>query len=246
VKKWLNHLTQGHSVFLTAFDQKCWGLSSDVLPGLERSIQAALDGDCSDDIVEQKEILEYGLRCFRQLFGYQSRSFIASNFIWSPQLNDTLWEEGVEFLQGMKYQKLPLNGDRKRKMIRHHLGEKNKQGQYYLIRNCTFEPSLHEENFDNVGNCLRDIEVSFFWGKPAIITSHRINFTGYLNPANRNRNLKQLQLLLKEITIRWPQTEFMTSVQLGELIKESSGKSGTTKKNLSTNETIFNTNWNSK
>ena len=96
-------------------------------------------------------------------------------------------------------------------------------GKLFLVRNCVFEPSQKPAGFDNVGECLKDIQNAFFWKKPAIITAHRLNFVGYINPENRDRNLKMLKELLSSILKKWPDAEFMTSPQLGNLINESKG-----------------------
>jgi hypothetical protein len=106
-------------------------------------------------------------------------------------------------------------------MTRHYQGEKNAMGQYYLVRNCVFEPSQYPVHHDNVGECLKGIQNAFFWKKPAIITSHRLNFIGFIHPENRERNLKQFRDLLENILKKWPDVEFMSSVDLGDTISES-------------------------
>jgi hypothetical protein len=53
-----------------------------------------------------------------------------------------------------------------------------------------------------VKDTLDQIGAAFF-EKPAVITSHRINFCGSLHTENRDRNLKLLHQLLSEITKRW-------------------------------------------
>ena len=120
----------------------------------------------------------------------------------------------------MKYQKLPLFEKKERELMRRVQGEINDFGQYSLVRNCVFEPSQHAAAHDNVSECLKGIENAFFWHKPAIITAHRLNFIGFIDPKNRQRNLKQLRDLLKTILKRWPDVEFMTTVELGDLIEE--------------------------
>jgi hypothetical protein len=55
--------------------------------------------------------------------------------------------------------------------------------------------------------------------KPAIICTHRINYVGYIDSSNRDSNLKKLNDLLIAILKKWPETEFMNSVTLGELIQ---------------------------
>ena len=106
-------------------------------------------------------------------------------------------------------------------MVRHYQGERNPAGQLHLIRNCVFEPSQFPKNYDNTGECLKGIQNAFFWRKPAIITAHRLNFIGYIEPENRERNLEQFRSLLKLTLKKWPDVEFMTSVELGDLIAGS-------------------------
>lgn len=120
------------------------------------------------------------------------------------------------YLQGMKYQKLPIIGDNKRKMIRHYLGEENKNHQIYSIRNCSFEPSIDGTDYEKT---LKEISNAFFWNKPAIISSHRINFIGSLHPENQKKNALKFRNLLKSIIDKWPEVEFMDTVSLGELIR---------------------------
>jgi hypothetical protein len=219
VSLWLKLLQNKHPDFLAAFENNCWGLSSDIYPARRISVQAAFDAINKNDLSFHKKSLKEACEIFEEIFGYRSESFIANNFIWDPSLNKTLFESGVKYLQGMKYQKIPLFGNRKREMIRHYLGEKNEFGQHYLIRNCCFEPSQKGSNFDNVGECMKEINNAFLWNKPAIISSHRINYVGYLDSYNRDRNLLLLQQLLKKVKKNWPEVEFLTSDQLGTLIE---------------------------
>ena len=61
---------------------------------------------------------------------------------------------------------------------------------------------------------LKEIQTAFFWQKPAIISTHRINYVGGIDLAHRDRNLKALDLLLKNILKKWPEVEFLSSDQL--------------------------------
>jgi hypothetical protein len=80
----------------------------------------------------------------------------------------------------------------------------------------------HSENTDWIGNCLKEIEIAFRWNKPAVISTHRVNYIGYLVPENRERSLKQLEVLLSSMLKRWPDIEFMTTSELGDLINNES------------------------
>ena len=47
---------------------------------------------------------------------------------------------------------------------------------------CKFEPSTRKDKFDWVANASKGINVFFFaLGKPAIVSSHRLNFISSLN-----------------------------------------------------------------
>lgn len=90
----------------------------------------------------------------------------------------------------------------------------------YLTRNCFFEPNSEEfpKERDWVSSCLKEIEVAFNCRKPATISSHRVNYMGSINPENRERGLKKLDNLLVQIIKKWPEVEFITSMELGDII----------------------------
>jgi len=69
-----------------------------------------------------------------------------------------------------------------------------------------------------VDSCLYDISTAFRWHKPAVVSSHRVNYIGALYKHNRENGLTQLGVLLKRIMKAWPGTEFVTSAELGEII----------------------------
>ena len=66
--------------------------------------------------------------------------------------------------------------------------------------------------------CFNNINYSFLLKKPAIISSHRLNFMGGLNLKNREENLMLLEELLSNIIRKWPQVEFFSSDDLGNII----------------------------
>ena len=97
------------------------------------------------------------------------------------------------------------------------LGKRNKYGQRYMTRNCFFEPSTPGKDW--VDTCLHEIATAFRWRKPAIISSHRVNYIGALEESNRDHGLLKLRELLDSIIRRWPETEFVSSDQLGQMIE---------------------------
>jgi hypothetical protein len=57
--------------------------------------------------------------------------------------------------------------------------------------------------------------------KPAIISTHRINFTSRLNPENREKNIVLFKELLENVIQKWPDVEFLSTPELGNLIEIS-------------------------
>ena len=219
VPLWLDLLQKDDETAKLAFKYNCWIIPKQFSHN-KRNIQASYDALNDDEELYATQSVTEGLKLFKDIFNYNSTSFIANNFIWGKPIEKTLSDHEVQFIQTKGYQKFPLsNTDKKRKLIRHHLGKRNDLDQIYLIRNSVFEPSQSVYEKDEVKECLLNIKNAFFWKKPAIITSHRLNYIGSLNEENRNQNLKKLDNLLKQILIKWPDVEFMTSDKLGEIIK---------------------------
>jgi hypothetical protein len=223
VKRWLEYLQKGSKETLLAFNYGLFGISTRITTENRKSFLAALELDSLTEIDSQKKILEEGLKLFENIFNYISESFIATNYIWHPEIEPILSINGVKYIQGANTQYKPEPSGNK--LIRHILGQKNNLGQFYLTRNCKFEPTGKREK-DWVSSCLKEIEIAFFWKKPAVISSHRLNYIGYIDESNRTRNLKSLASLLKNITQKWPDAEFMTTTELGALIekKRSNGR----------------------
>ena len=110
----------------------------------------------------------------------------------------------------------------KPKLHTRFLGSRNKHNQFYLVRNALFEPSMFRLKIDNpVENCLFAMGVAFRMNKPAIINSHRINFSGFIDESNRDRTLKYLRALISTALKKWPEIEFLSSPKLGKIIEIS-------------------------
>ena len=129
---------------------------------------------------------------------------------------------GIDYLGTGKIQLEPLGNNQYKKHVR-YLGKKSNDGIMYMTRNAFFEPNSteHPASKDWVNDCLKEIEIAFRWNKPATISSHRTNYIGWLNADNRANGLRKLDELLGQIIKRWPNVEFMTSVELGDLISEA-------------------------
>ena len=178
----------------------------------------AMAYDSEDDKKDKLAIYLDGLNLFQGLLGYRSESVIPPNYMWSPDFDESVHQLGVRYIQGNRTMIEPSIAGSKR-YHRHYLGQRNKWNQLYLVRNVLFEPSMHKLNInDPVSHCLRDMSVAFRMHKPAIISSHRINFVGFIDERNRDANLRYLTQLLTRALHMWPDLEFVTSCELGAMI----------------------------
>ena len=216
IDRWMSDLKCGKSDIKLAFDYGVFGLTPAVSPNLNMSYMAALDYNTKEEQLNKKDIVETGLKQFKEIFGFSSKSFIAPNYVWGDELNKVLFENGVSILQCQKKQIQPqINRDKL--LIRHYVGDMNNLNQYYQVRNCFFEPSLFPK-IKSIDSCLTDINNAFMWNKPAIISTHRLNFMGGIEKKNRDVNLNHFRILLANILKKWPNAEFLSTVKLGDLI----------------------------
>jgi hypothetical protein len=211
---WMKALQSSDEVIRFTFDQQTTYSGKN-----DYSFMEAFDNKTNFLNIHKMAIKE-GISLFEQIFRYRSKSFIAPCYVWHSDLNETLNENGINYIQGIRHQLEPSNEHFKYNHLPHFLGEYNDYGQLYIIRNATFEPSSIE-GMDWVNFCLSQIETAFAWGKPAIITSHRVNYIGFLDVKNRDRSLKLLEELIKRVQKKWPDVEFISSDQLGDIMKES-------------------------
>jgi hypothetical protein len=216
VRKWLRALQTNNEAASMAFEKNMFTVNTNSKNGsMERYTEAFGSSENSN---EQQKIIVDGLNLFERLWGFKSKSFVAPCYTWDSVLEKTLFTEGVKYLQGITVQTKPTKDeDTHRKKSFHYLGQKNKLGQRYLVRNAFFEPTL-DPNRDFIDDCLGRIEIAFNWSKPVIIGTHRLNFIGNINPQNRDKNLKLFSKLLQKIKNCWEDVEFMSSDMLGTLI----------------------------
>lgn len=216
VINWLKALRTNHRATILAFNEGMWAFVPDKHNGFVEN-QAAFQLTSKKDIDIQRKILIEGLDLFEDIFGYRAEYFVPPNGPFNNSLNNTLFENGIKYRSTSKIQNESIDFNQTRKVI-NWLGKKDKSGIFYITRNCFFEPS--QQGKDWIDNCLHNIDIAFRCKKPAIISTHRVNYIGVLNPKNAGNGLKQLKILLKIILKTWPKVEFMNTVQLGYLISQ--------------------------
>ena len=214
---WLKDLQLNHKETRLAFDHGFFGLKTRTSSPFQNHYLSAYFVESPGEFEELKKTVNEGLHIFTNSFGMHSASFTACNYTWPVELEGFLAEKGIRIIQGQRGQIVPqLNGDGK-KIKRHYTGQKNKHQQVYTVRNVLFEPYLSPEK-DWADLAMADISRAFFWKKPAIISTHRINYVSNMSTKNKDTGLRNLEKLLITLIKRHPEVEFMTSVQLGNLI----------------------------
>jgi hypothetical protein len=163
------------------------------------------------------DIISDGLKAFEKVYGYRSVIFNPPGGREHPIIHKILKENGIRYLD-TPLVKNEHQGNGKYKKKINYTGKKNKLNMSYLVRNVVFEPT-HDRGFDWVNYTMKQIEVAFRWHRPAIISSHRVNFCGHIDYKNRKTGLDALKELLQKVAKKWPEVEFMAANELANLIK---------------------------
>lgn len=220
VDRWMLGLQQNDTMLRHAFDHNMISISYESNE-MRFGYMEALDHFSVEEKEAKPQVIKEGLKLFKEIFGFDSRSFIACCYVWDKEIEKVLHKGGVKYIQGVVQQLTPAteNDSHYFKKTIHYIGQENSLKQLYLTRNTYFEPSIMGPDTDHIGYCMQRIGAAFRMKKPAIIASHRLNYIGSIHPQNRDQNLKLLNSLLSEIVKRWPEVEFMTSDELGAYIQ---------------------------
>jgi len=215
VNEWLKALRKGDKETLFAFEKGVWGFPTKRFKGNKMNFSTAFHiRDKDEELFARNSIKEASLM-FENIFGFKSESFIAPRYIWNDAVEDELNDCGIKYIQGKIIQQIPIGNELKTKI--HFQGSKNKNNQIYLNRNVFFEPTQNKE-YPWEKDALNRIDNAFRWGKPAIISMHRLNFMGGLNILNRTNNLVALKQLVNKVQKKYPDVIFMSTNELGKLI----------------------------
>ncbi len=215
-QKWLWFLREGDKDMMAAFEEGCYSAGVPMSGKTEYVLEAYKIEMAEECGFVQKSVTE-GLVLFKELFGFPSETMIAPCYTWDDYIEETAADMEIKCFQGSYIQKhSPWQRKLGRRITGHYFGEQNKLGQCYTIRNCSFEPSqLAKENADS---CFAGICKAFAWRLPAVVSCHRLNFIGDLQPTNRDNNLREFRRLLKIIVDKYPDVEFMSSDELGHVL----------------------------
>lgn len=217
VRRFMRALQQGHKSTLIAFDNESVCLS--VLPE-EKEIPfdaSVFNIEKIEDNEVLKDYIKVGCDIFKEKLGYYPKQFTPGAGPHSLLLSPTLYKCGIRYVDAARSMSSPL-GDGKYEKHFYYNGKKDKYGMTYIVRNCVFEPYLDDcsKNQNAVKTCLDSVGAAFRMHAPAIISTHRVNFTGGIEKTHRDDSLEQLKIILQEIVKRWPDVEFMNSSQMAD------------------------------
>lgn len=219
VLRFMRALQSGHKTTRLAFDNESVALP--IIPGDEplRHESTVFFIEKAEENEALKVDVRIGMKMFEDLLGYRPKQFTPGAGIYSPALHGVLKEEGIEYINVQRYLPYPLGDEKYVKKFLSN-GKRNEVGQKYVVRNCVFEPYWDncKRNDNAVVGCLENVAAAFRMHAPAIISTHRVNFVGSLEAKHRDDSLQQLKTLLKEITKRWPDVEFMDGTQMCEIV----------------------------
>ena len=215
---WMRDLQKGHSETRCAFEYDYYGLTTTTSAEQRRDYLAAHWPAAADHLEPIWSSISEGLGLFEATFGFRSSSFIACNYVWPDELERTLAEHGVRLLKGQRGQIRPSANGERVSIRRPFTGQRNDLGQWYAVRNVQFEP-FQDPVKDWVGSSLRQISDAFRWRKPAIISTHRVNYVGGMDLKHRDRSLRLLNELIGKILARWPDVEFISADELIDVMQ---------------------------
>lgn len=164
------------------------------------------------EIERHREIIADGLKLFEQVFGFPSMTFTPPGQQLHPDLYAFLESLGVRGIHKPLLCKRRLHKQESKREF-NALGRGRRQEHVSIVRNVVFEPT-NNPKFDSTGLALNQVAAAFRWRKPAIISSHRVNFCGHIDEKNRKIGIVGLRSLFQRIVRRWPDVQFISADEL--------------------------------
>ena len=222
VSRWMKQLINESEDVKLAFLNNMIGVGSSFSKYNCFGYMDALNYDSPKEISALRNIIIDAASIFEDVFGYKSKTFVASCYVWTKRIERILADVGVELIQTQFKQNIcPLKGTSIMLNRLHYTGQMNKNGQYYSVRNCEYEPAYDHRYYERADACLKQIFDSFAAKKPAVINSHRVNYIGGIDSDNGIEGIKGLDYLLKTLIEKVPDIEFLTSEELLEVMKSN-------------------------
>ena len=209
VAGWMSGLQVGDEDLLTAFRYGICGIAPKDNPEKGNLLMNALRAEGENELREVCCIVSEGLRMFKELWGFPSKSFVAPCYLWNEQIEKVLAGGDVKLIQTVRFSKPYAQTP----SSYFYAGQRNAFGQAYSIRNCHFEPATYVGG-ERVDSLMKQVDKAFSSHKIAVFSSHRINFVGGIDEENRGRTLLLLDGFLSSLLNKYPDIVFLSSDQL--------------------------------
>lgn len=215
VAKWMRDLQNGRRDTRMAFDHCMYGVGTNFESNNEYGYMDAFHNRSEDELQSYLAMLAQAVADFEDCFGYKPTVFTAPCYVWDPQLEVVLHDLGIRILSGANHQLVPNKNDYEKfdKMI-HPMGTTGDNGMVYLNRNVHFE--MIYEYQESLEIAKRQVAAAFSKEKPAVISIHRANFVNAIN-GQRDDHLEVLDNFIRILLTKWPDIEFLSASELGEL-----------------------------
>lgn len=200
-------ISDGNPILLTNLQNGCFAGIPEHRDFPNVSFSEAFAFWKASEIELHKEIIRDGMEQFKKVYGYESETFTPPAMKLHPDLNQFISEIGIKGLDKNRVDNVHL-GEGKFIKEKSLSGEKVTRNTTKIVRNCVFEPN--DRNIDWAEFTFKQIQAAFFWGKPAIISSHRVNFCGHIDGENRKKGLGVLRTLLQKVVKKYPDVEFVS------------------------------------
>jgi len=165
---------------------------------------------------DAQNIITTADKTFRQLFGHPSFSSVAPCYLWNDDVENEWNQCNIQFIQTAGYRCTARDKTghyiQAPSIIR--MGEKNKLGQIYLVRNVMYEPV---DGKNTAKTAFEEAVIALKQALPITISTHRYNYTR--SKKEFNQSLAGLDQLLTQIRQNLPATRFLASPELGHLIQ---------------------------
>lgn len=216
VNEWMMDLQNNDEIAHMGFENKTWGFSRYYLENYTRSYRSTYEIASYKELDTLKANISEGIDLINKTFHQNTTYFLPPDGPYHLSLNQTLADNGIKYIGLSKLHTNPLEPKWYQKKL-FWPGKKTKEGLIVITRNVKFEPAS-PKNPEVVNKALGEIQNAFKHKKPAVISSHRANYVSGLDAKLAERSLLKLEELLKGILKKWPEVEFMTSTQLGEIM----------------------------
>jgi hypothetical protein len=218
---WMRDLKAGQPETKLCFKHRFFGLRTRTSSSVQKHYLAAYSAENEEELSQIRKIALDGLDRFESFFGFRSCTLVACNYVLPTELEAPLFSAGVRGIQTRIKQTVPSVA--RHGLRTHHrrfTGQTNRAGQRYTVRNALFEPYQNQHS-DWVSLGLRQIAEAFRFKTPAVISSHRINYSSAMDVAHRDVNLSGLRQFLTRLVNRWPDVEFLSTDELVALMDTS-------------------------